>query len=422
MQFTRIPTQFSPLGGRIDYAVGHPAAATVLIRITDADGTLRGAKRFAAVQQAAFDAAPYLRSALRFTPAAGPTGVFPATGRTVTAVVEATVEVAADATEVSDETVRIKTTADKAAAAEKSEDAASGAATAESAKVSDETDRNGTTANKVTAAEIAPSETAVPSEMTASCEAAASGTTVREAAAARAAVDGAGVPLQPLTATAPARTFLPSAEAVAAPGMLTTMPAVRLLPDGACDELTLLTAAAQSVTVIARNAETTTAVNYSVPGPGVYLFRLDARDFPGAETLTVDAGACGSVSYTRVAAPCDGVRLAWRSSAGSVEHYTFPVEVSAVVEATKSRAYGPDGRTAAGTLERRRTLRSAFEVRPVLEALSELTATPDVWLVTPTGYKPVDVVSEQAVVHRHGTLSCLEIAVRPRCKTPLPWS
>ena len=116
MLFTRIPQQYAPLGGELRYAVSQETAGNIDIRIVDAaagsaagigaavspggadragtrgpvgDGSaLLGAKRFAAVAEAAFDAAPYLRRRLHFTPATGRTGFYPAEGRTVTAVVE----------------------------------------------------------------------------------------------------------------------------------------------------------------------------------------------------------------------------------------------------------------------------------------------------------------------------------------------
>ena len=510
MQFTRIPPSYAPLGGRIDYAVAHDAAATLTIRFIDtADGTIVGAKRFVNVREAAFDAAPYLRPLPRFTPATGPTGVYPATGRTVRTKVEATLEpdptgaaaagaevgagtgtnraAAADgpsggsgtgqsaadgcrpertdtnatATNATDAKTTSRVVAEAAGAeaganrAPAADGPTSGSGTGQPAADGcgpERTDTNATatnatdakTTNRVVAQAVRaeaganrtegeatsaePEKTAAADRATASetgrtaegedpaAEPGTSGTADQSAAA---TVSG---PILPISVITPARTFLAASEAVAPPAILTTMPAARLLPDGASDELTLLTAATQSVTVIARSGDTTTAVSYPVSGEGLHLFRLDARDFAGAETLTVDAGACGTIHYTLVAAPADGVRLAWRSSAGSVEAYTFPVETTAAVEATKSRAYGPDGHIAAARQERRRTLRSAFEVRAVLEALAELTASPEVWLVTPAGYEAVDVVSERAVVHRHGTLSCLEIEIRPRRKTRLPWS
>lgn len=394
MQFTRIPPPFAPLGSPIGYTVENDTAAACDIRIIDpADGSLFGAKRFVSVRQAAFDAAPYLRPAVRFTPSAGPTGVYPATGRSVTAIVEAAAAQASYAAAVLG-----KTAPDGMSETERTASEAAGFS-----------GRDASVQNTINGL----SDTWKPSE--------------RDASDPGSPEQESSETVTPTirseqTATAPARTFLPTAEPAAAPTLLTTLPAVRLLPDGSSEELTLLTDAAQLVTVIARSGDTTTAASYSVPEAGMHLFRIDARDFPGAETLTVDAEACGAVDYTLVAPPCGSVRLAWRSSAGSLEHYTFPTETEAVVETVKTRAYGPDGYVQTGEPEWRRTLRSAFEVRPVLEALAELTCSPAVWLVTAEGYEPVEVVSEDGVVHRHGTMSCLEITIRPARKTLMPWN
>lgn len=434
MQFTRIPPPFAPLGGPVGYTVENDTTAACDIRIIDpADGSLFGAKRFVSVRQAAFDAAPYLRSAVRFTPSAGPTGVCPATGRTVTAIVEAT------ATRAGYSAVALeKTVPDEMS---ETEGTASGAAGSSGLEASGKNAIDGsTTGCQASGREPLDGESSEPEpldEQSSGRNVSGQNTingssTGREAYGQKTLVpepsgqESSGTVTPSIgseqSATAPARTFLPTAKPATAPTLLTTLPAVRLLPDGSSEELTLLTAGAQNVTVIARSGDTTTAASYSVPEAGLHLFRIDARDFPGAETLTVDAGACGTIDYTLVAPPCGGVRLAWRSSAGSVEHYTFPTETEAIVETAKGRVYGPEGYVPTGESERRRTLRSAFEVRPVLEALAELTCSPAVWLVTAAGYEPVDVVSESAVVHRHGTMCCMEITIRPVHKTPVPWS
>ena len=112
-----------------------------------------------------------------------------------------------------------------------------------------------------------------------------------------------------------------------------------------------------------------------------------------------------------------------RSSAGSIEHYTFPIEKSVTAETVKNRAYGTDGHlTAAARTERRTTLVSAYETRAVLEALGEITASPEVWLAEDGGYTPIDVTTPAAVVHRHAAVSCLEIEIRPKRKTRMPWN
>ena len=334
MQFTQIPQQYAPLGGELRYAVGQAAAGNIDIRIVDAaagiadaagpvgDGSaLLGAKRFAAVTEAGFDIAPYLRRRVQFVPATGGTGFHAAAGRTVTALVEA-------------------------------------------------------------------------------------------------ATTGGAV-----EAVSPARTFRPGAGSAEAPCLLTSMPLSRLIPDGACDELTLLTDGPCTVTVTALAGDTASAESYRAAEAGLHLFRLDLRDFPDAESLTVDAGECGTVVYAVIPARQEAVRLAWRSRAGSVEHYSFPVVQTAVVRSVRQQAYGPDGRTAAtAETDRETVLASAYEGRQVLEALAELTAAPEVWIADGDSYTPVDIATDEAIVQRHGTLSCLEIAVRPKRKTRTSWN
>ena len=201
------------------------------------------------------------------------------------------------------------------------------------------------------------------------------------------------------------------------------MSSVRTISPGESDELTLLCDEACTITVTAQAGDSATAESYRTKSGGVLVFRLDTRDFPDAETLTVDAGKCGSVTYTVVPAVSGGRRLAWRSSAGSIEHYTFPIEKSVTAETVKDRAYGTDGHlTAAARTERRTTLVSAYETRAVLEALSEITASPEVWLAEGGGYTPVDVTTPAAVVHRHAAVNCLEIEIRSKHKTRMPWN
>lgn len=323
MQFIQIPQQYAPLGGELRYAVSREEAGNIDIRIADAaDGTLLGAKRFAAVTEAAFDAAPYLRRQFRFVPVTGKTGFYPAEGRTVSAVVEAV-----------------------------------------------ETD-GGT-----------------------------------------------------IAATSPARTFLPGVATPAGPCLRTSMPLSRLIPEGACDELTLLTSGACAVTVTAEAGDTTTAESYRTAEPGLHLFRLDTRDFQGAERITVDAGACGTAVYSVIPAIGGAVRLAWRSGAGSVEHYTFPVVRTTTVRAKRREAEGPEGRVVvASDAEREMLLASAYEGHAVLEALAELMAAPEVWIAGESGYAPVSVATDEAVVRRHGSLCCLEVAIRPIRKPRTSWN
>ncbi|WP_418992910.1 hypothetical protein [Alistipes sp.] len=219
-----------------------------------------------------------------------------------------------------------------------------------------------------------------------------------------------------LLTTAPQRTFLACETPVAAPALLTTIPLCRMIGPAECDELTLLTAGPIRVAVTARSPYSDTAEVHRIQSAGLHLFRVDLGDFPDAETLTVEAEACGTVCYTVVPPPEGACRLAWRSQAGSIEHYTFPVVLDTTVRVVRQRATSTGG--AARWKERTTTLRSAYEVREVLEPLSEILSAPQVWLLQNGSYTPVEVASDQATVQRHGAMSFLEIVLRSKTRTP----
>lgn len=319
MQFTQIPQQSAPLGGEARYTLTTPAAETIVFRIEGADGTLFGAKRFVAVTEASFDAAPYLRNAVRIVPSTGNTGFKPVAGRTVTTIVQARTQ---------------------------------------------------------------------------------GGETL----------------------SAPAITVLPCAQAPQQAQCLTTLPRERLIAEGEGDELTLFNNTPCTVTVTAQAGDTVTGQRYISTRSGWQVFRLDTSEFPGAESITVDTGAGGVIAYTVLMPQSATCRLAWRTNAGSIEHYTFPVVVSGTLEAAKQRAYGVDGHTASATSVLRTRIRSAYETPAMLEAIAGIIPSPAVWMVDGDVYTPVDVLTEQAEVLRHGSLSCIDLEIRPKHKTRQPWN
>ena len=224
-----------------------------------------------------------------------------------------------------------------------------------------------------------------------------------------------------IAATAPARTFLPGNETPEAPCIRTTMPLERLIPEGAADELTLWSDEACVVTVSGHSADSVTAENYQSESTGLQIFRLDTRDFPACETLTVDAGECGVVRYTVIPATQEAVRMAWRSRCGSIEHYSFPVMRSTTLRVSRQRAETADGHlvTAVET-DRETELVSAYEIPEMLETLAGIVTAPQVWRVDGEAYTPVDVVTEEAVVQQRGVLRALELVVRP--KSSVSWN
>lgn len=219
------------------------------------------------------------------------------------------------------------------------------------------------------------------------------------------------------------RAFLPGVAAPDQSGIRTTMPLERLIPEGAADELTLFAATPCAVTVTATAPDSVTAQHYQSAGNGLQPFRLDTREFAGAETITVDAGACGSILYTLVPGCEEAVRLAWRTGAGSIEHYSFPIVRETALGVDKTRAEGPDGAIVAAVESvREMRLASAFEQAAVLEALAGLIEAPQVWRVGKEGYEPVDVATDSVTIRQHGAMHCLEVTIRSTRKSSVSWS
>ncbi len=219
------------------------------------------------------------------------------------------------------------------------------------------------------------------------------------------------------SATAPNRTLIPG-DIPAQSAIRTSMPRERLIPEGAADELTLLASNYVTITVTAEAPGSVSAESFRSMSGGLQIFRLDTRDFPGCETITVDAGSFGTIVYTVVPASQSAVRIAWRSHAGSIEHYSFPTVRATTLRVDKQRAEGIDGHlvTAAETVSET-TLVSAFEQPEILEALAEVISSPEVWRLDDDVYTPIDVLTQEAVIQRLGTLCSLEIVVRPKNKT-----
>lgn len=195
------------------------------------------------------------------------------------------------------------------------------------------------------------------------------------------------------------------------PALLTTLPRQRLIGPEEQEQLTLLTKSPW-MTLRATGPEGTTERRFLTQNATVNVFRLAAADYPGAERIELVTGDGLTVEYTVLAPPKGARRIAWRTRAGSLEHYTFPLEQASTVETKKNRIRTPEG---IGTLttatERRLRLRSAYETREMLEALAEIIEAPQVWLAEAESYVPVTVLTDKATVHRHGTMSLLEMEI-----------
>ncbi len=211
----------------------------------------------------------------------------------------------------------------------------------------------------------------------------------------------------------PSRSFLPRDTAAEAPAVLTTVPWNRLIARGERDEFTLLTATPCTATVEAFRAGETHTTSYTAPRAGLLLFRLDTADFPDADILNVRFDRFSRTFYEITAPLAGGCRLAWRSRAGSLEHYTFPVVKEERTEAERTHILTETGiRTGDVRPWRTLTLLSAYEPAEMLAALAGIVASPQVWLVADGTYTPVEVMTGAAGIRRHGSLRNLELQIR----------
>lgn len=192
---------------------------------------------------------------------------------------------------------------------------------------------------------------------------------------------------------------------------------------GESDEITCCIPSQHTVTVT--SDITAEALTYNaIGGEELTLFRLNTRSFlPSVGTITVRIATAGQtvaeIGYTVVPKCDEGCRIAWRSRAGSIEHYTFPVVKSVVQKICKEQVLTDDAGYEDISIrdERTTTLASAFEPAAVIEALAEIAASPQVWKIDGDKYEEVDILTREQTIGRHGSLGCIEISLRPRQET-----
>ena len=219
--------------------------------------------------------------------------------------------------------------------------------------------------------------------------------------------------------TAPERIFLPATQATQAGEVLTSLPPMRLIAPDESDEVSIncQTPCSALLTVNLNGGRAEYA--YSIAGQGVVLFRLDAGEFPGAESfdLTVTAAGADTILHYEVAeAPVGGRRLAWLNAAGGIDRYTFPLveECRYEIERRRLRLETSGYTQSEAVAEQRLSLGSAYEPAAVLDALAQLAAAPAVGAATNGGWTEVDVVSDTLRIERLGRLQHLTLQIRPR--------
>lgn len=206
--------------------------------------------------------------------------------------------------------------------------------------------------------------------------------------------------------------------------LLTTLPSERLLAPDESDELCFLSQTPQPLKVVVTGRDGSIRLDsHIVPGSGLFRFTLRGKDYLDADQILIDGGSTCSIRYTMLPASEGACRLAWLSERGSLEQYTFPAPERISTHVSKQRHYGAEGHTVQGVeSEERIHLRSALERDEMMQGLQGLLTAKLVWLGTEAGFVPVDVLSDEAVIHRHGVLSSLSLTIRPTLKNKTLWN
>ncbi len=200
-------------------------------------------------------------------------------------------------------------------------------------------------------------------------------------------------------------TFTYAREAVEPPIVLTTMSSNRLLYPNESDSITVLVAAGATIksyiegTPLSEQSAPLYATTISSVDGGVRVITINADDYNDEYSalkviLYADDIAFGEINYTLSSDSAPGYRVAWISSMGSIEHYTFPI-----IEEQVRMSSG------ATTI----SLRSAYGTAQEIDALGDIITSPTIWRVTSQDYTTVELLTTELATRQSGSLTIANI-------------
>lgn len=213
--------------------------------------------------------------------------------------------------------------------------------------------------------------------------------------------------------------------------VISPMPDHRVLVRGEGEELFLNRGVARAELELFTPWKSVTQSYLSLHSESCQLFRLDssgwAKEVVRAEVRLFDKQneELQCLCYTLIEPPTEGIRLAWVSRLGSIEHYTFPVVKSISQKIENRDVVMTDGsrRRLRISLDELWEVTSAFEAPDMRRALSELATSQQVWQVDDAGeYHKVGIQTNSLQLHRHGALSTLQFTLCPTQKQLALWS
>lgn len=206
---------------------------------------------------------------------------------------------------------------------------------------------------------------------------------------------------------------------VVADSWLSTMTEHRRIGYGERDEIRLFCRQGEELetTVVADNGMTMNS--QAEFDSGAAVLRIDTCDFPEEsrtlEVRIVSRGRYFRCIYYSIVRRCpDSLRLAWISSVGTVERYTFPIVRSIVRNTVRRTAADADGfrRTVGSESEQCMRVVSDYERRGIVAALAEIADSPRVWIDGALVCSEVEVLTTASTLYEYGRPCCIDIDLR----------
>ncbi len=218
--------------------------------------------------------------------------------------------------------------------------------------------------------------------------------------------------------TSPTIIYRPAQDNEEPTALLTTLPTERLLAANEMDELTFLSGPPQPLQLVVTHRDGTISTSsFIVPGTGLFRFRLDAADYPDATRIVVDGSPTAVVGYTLTRPLEGGCRVAWHSSRGSLEQYTFPLVKAKRLTVEKERIDSDTGSEVVRCESRACiVLQSGLESEEMMQGLKELLSAEQVWMLCDGVYEPMEVVNDELEILCDGLFTCFELTLCPTRK------
>ena len=203
--------------------------------------------------------------------------------------------------------------------------------------------------------------------------------------------------------------FTLSKQSITTGNLMTSMPLSRLIAVGECDIIRIFTAPSEAVLAqlygksVDEDGEDELITQYrmidSHDGVLELVFECPDVEYQELSLIIYHSSTYQTINYT-LTKPYnigENIRLAWLSSAGSIEHHTFPI--------VKGKSLNRDGSFSY-------TLLSAYAPDSYIEAIAEIVSSAAVWIVDNEEYRRVEVESDIAPIKDCGSLSYLELKIK----------